>query len=462
MRRDDIDTQDQRGRSAAPSRPRSWAVFITCHGGSGWNRLDTECGNQPYSWPPGSLGLGRRSGSGFVRFFDLSDPTTLGVRRRTLATRDANAGFRYFAESQLWRGIIFPGVVAVGALAIAILAAILNAGSGEVGGLNIFVETLSGTSSTFVGGTFSILPLGFAFVAGMVSTFNPCGFAMLPAYLGLYLRVNEQEGAKATPARRLGRALLVGGTVTAGFVVLFGVTGILFGSGGRFLVNIFPWLGLAIGILLILTGAWLSSGAKTIQRIRGPGGRPNRDARRGGFPRLFSIRDQLWYRLSELHTPNFSLAVVGSTLAVGGILAALGQFVLYALGMGMSILVLTLATRALQGGCRRSHTESLALRPAGERRVHGYCRHLHRVLLAHHRRTAGRRSPSPICRAVGYRVQDTSRFYSSRSLLSVEDDSQARTIRYLYLPASRQPVDSRDQRFFRSYRCLRPNGSTRR
>ncbi len=28
MRRDDIDTQDQRGRSAAPSRPRSWAFSL--------------------------------------------------------------------------------------------------------------------------------------------------------------------------------------------------------------------------------------------------------------------------------------------------------------------------------------------------------------------------------------------------------------------------------------------------
>ena len=30
-----------------------------------------------------------------------------------------------------------------------------------------------------------IIPLGYAFGAGMVSTGNPCGFAMLPAYLGV-------------------------------------------------------------------------------------------------------------------------------------------------------------------------------------------------------------------------------------------------------------------------------------
>ena len=265
-----------------------------------------------------------------------------------MATQGENAGVGLLEDSQLWRGIIFPIVLAVGALALAVLAAAFTSQSGEVGGLNIFVETLSGTSSTFVGSTFSLLPLGFAFVAGMVSTFNPCGFAMLPAYLGLYLRVNEQDGVKATPARRLGRALFVGGTVTAGFVVLFGVTGILFGSGGRFLVNIFPWLGLAIGILLILTGAWLSSGAKIYSGLAvqaaGRIGTPGEVGARSYF--LFGIS----YGIASLScTLPIFLSVVGSTLAVGGILAALGQFVLYALGMGMSILVLTLALALFKG-----------------------------------------------------------------------------------------------------------------
>ena len=33
----------------------------------------------------------------------------------------------------------------------------------------------------------ALIPLGYAFAAGMVSAVNPCGFAMLPAYLGLYI-----------------------------------------------------------------------------------------------------------------------------------------------------------------------------------------------------------------------------------------------------------------------------------
>ena len=30
-------------------------------------------------------------------------------------------------------------------------------------------------------------PLGLAFAAGLVATINPCGFAMLPAYLSFFL-----------------------------------------------------------------------------------------------------------------------------------------------------------------------------------------------------------------------------------------------------------------------------------
>ena len=36
-----------------------------------------------------------------------------------------------------------------------------------------------------------LLPVGYAFGAGMVSTVNPCGFAMLPAYLAFYLGTGD-------------------------------------------------------------------------------------------------------------------------------------------------------------------------------------------------------------------------------------------------------------------------------
>ncbi|MFE0156614.1 hypothetical protein ACFWY5_56475 [Nonomuraea sp. NPDC059007] len=50
------------------------------------------------------------------------------------------------------------------------------------------------------------LPLALALTAGMVAAFNPCGFALLPAYLTLL--VTDAEGGRGGP---LARALLSSG-----------------------------------------------------------------------------------------------------------------------------------------------------------------------------------------------------------------------------------------------------------
>ena len=41
--------------------------------------------------------------------------------------------------------------------------------------------------------------LALAFSAGMVATVNPCGFAMLPAYLSYFLGL-EEPSAAASPS----------------------------------------------------------------------------------------------------------------------------------------------------------------------------------------------------------------------------------------------------------------------
>ncbi len=48
-----------------------------------------------------------------------------------MATQGQNAGVGLLADSQLWRGIIFPVVLAVGAVALAVLAAAFTSQTGE-------------------------------------------------------------------------------------------------------------------------------------------------------------------------------------------------------------------------------------------------------------------------------------------------------------------------------------------
>ena len=42
-------------------------------------------------------------------------------------------------------------------------------------------------------------PLALAFTAGMVATVNPCGFAMLPAYLSYFLGLEATPGGDGEP-----------------------------------------------------------------------------------------------------------------------------------------------------------------------------------------------------------------------------------------------------------------------
>lgn len=259
-------------------------------------------------------------------------------------------------ENTFARGVLVPGLVAVGAIAVAVLGALLIRGDGEIDGVNLFVESLSGNSASFLSGLGVVAPLGFAFGAGVAAAFNPCGFAMLPAYMGLYLGVGANE-EKASFVSQLGRALLVGISVTAGFVLLFAVAGGIIGLGARSVVgSILPWLGLGIGILLVLAGAWLLRGGELYTALA------QQAATRLGNPGSANVRGYFLFGLSygvaslSCTLPIF-LAVIGSSFAASDILTSFSQFVLYALGMGVVIIILTLSMAlfkgAMLGGMRK-------------------------------------------------------------------------------------------------------------
>ena len=252
-----------------------------------------------------------------------------------------------FRETNLLRGVVLPVLIATTALAVAVIGALIIRGDGGIDGVNGFVEILSGRSGAFLGGLAGASFL-FAFAAGMASAVNPCGFAMLPAYLGLYLGSNEQGNGATHPARHFGRALLIGGSVTGGFVVLFGTVGTLISLGASFVADILPWLGLVIGILLAIAGAWLIGGGKLYT------GFAARAASHLGDPSQVGVKGYFLFGLSygtaslSCTLPIF-LAVLGVSVAGTSILSSIGQFLLFALGMGLVIMVLTLGMAVFKG-----------------------------------------------------------------------------------------------------------------
>ena len=95
--------------------------------------------------------------------------------------------------------------------------------------------------------------LSLAFAAGMVAPVNPCGFALLPAWISQTL---GDADASPVPVRLL-RALRSGIALAIGFAGTLAAAGLLVSAGARGLIQAAPKLGLAVGVLLVLLGLWM-------------------------------------------------------------------------------------------------------------------------------------------------------------------------------------------------------------
>lgn len=261
------------------------------------------------------------------------------------------------------RPYIITALLSLAAVALALIGSQTLGRDGDIDPVNYFVESLAGRSANLLGGLFGAAAL-FAFAAGMASAVNPCGFAMLPAYLGLYLG-GGAAGGSGNHLRHFPRALLVGAVVTAGFVLLFGVAGALIGLGAAFLAQALPWFGLTVGILLAIGGAWLVSGGKIYTGVAARAaahiGEPTEVGIRGYF--LFGVS----YGVASLScTLPIFLAVIGLSAAGSNFLSILLNFILFALGMGLVIMALTLGMAIFKGAMTRFLRRALPyIQPVG-------------------------------------------------------------------------------------------------
>jgi cytochrome c biogenesis protein CcdA len=208
------------------------------------------------------------------------------------------------------------------------------------------VYVLEGSMSTLA----SLLPLGYAFGAGMVATVNPCGILLLPSLVAYYLSTGEAKDLSGW--RRAEKALLLSLMATLGFVALFSVIGLIVGAGGRALVAAFPAGGLVVGVALAILGGWLalSNQGFGIIGLSGAMGRV-RLAHDPGSLFVFGVS----YAVCSLScTLPIFLVVAGTALAAGGIFAVAAQFISYALGMGTILTAVILGATFFQGLVARS------------------------------------------------------------------------------------------------------------
>jgi cytochrome c-type biogenesis protein len=190
--------------------------------------------------------------------------------------------------------------------------------------------------------------LAFAIGAGMLATVNPCGFAMLPGYLTMVIA----GGGEANRVTRVGRALAASALMTAGFVVVFGIFGLLSLPLRGVLQQYLPIVTMVIGVVMVVVGVLLLSGRQLTLLLPKParGAPSTRVVSMAGYGVAFAIA-------SLSCTIGPFLAATGVALRSGDLTAGLTTFVAYAVGMGLVVAVLAvaaaLASTAVATGIRR-------------------------------------------------------------------------------------------------------------
>jgi len=177
-------------------------------------------------------------------------------------------------------------------------------------------------------------PLAYAFGVGMVATVNPCGFAMLPAYLSFFLGL---EGAEDDTRASVLQALTIGGVVTLGFLVVFGLLGILLDGALSSVQQYLPWVTIVLGFVLIGLGVALLRGRSFSVRLPTVGGTGGRQLT-SVF--LFGVS----YALVSLScTIPLFIAAVAPSFTHANFASGMAAFLAYGLGMGVVLIALTVA-----------------------------------------------------------------------------------------------------------------------
>ena len=231
-------------------------------------------------------------------------------------------------------------------LSVSIIVSVLDNMS-DLHTVNIVIDSISGITQGFLANIVGITGL-FAFSAGVVSAVNPCGFAMLPAYLGLYMSTSIYEKDSTHYGKMILKGLFIGCCVGLGVLSLFLFVGLITGFALNFIRSIMEWVGLLLGVGLITIGIWLMNGGRLYTsltaRIGQSIGNPTQISLKGFF--LFGVS----YGVASLScTLPIFLSVVGINLNGSSIYDSMMQFALYGAGMGSMILFVTLSMAILKG-----------------------------------------------------------------------------------------------------------------
>jgi cytochrome c-type biogenesis protein len=171
---------------------------------------------------------------------------------------------------------------------------------------------------------------------GMVATVNPCGFAMLPAYLSYFLGLEDSEAE--VPRASVAQAVRVACAVAAGFLAVFALAGVAVELTSLPVQENVPWISIVIGVALFALGVAMLCGFEPSVRLPrlDQGGR----TRSVGSMFVFGVS----YAIASIGcTLPLFLGAVAGTMTRDSVVEGVMVFGVYGLGMTLVLLALTVA-----------------------------------------------------------------------------------------------------------------------
>jgi len=179
----------------------------------------------------------------------------------------------------------------------------------------------------FVEGDFA-----YSLLLGMLAAVNPCGFVLLPAYLVSYLSVDDSSG----PAVRVRRSLVVGGSVSAGFLAVFIVVGAVSRLFTGWLATNAKYAALVIGLGLMVVGVRMLGGWRPKLWVPSLSG-----SARGASTRNMVLFGVVYAVASIGCTIGLLTTAILGSFSRDGALSGVISVGLYGLGMGLFVVALT-------------------------------------------------------------------------------------------------------------------------
>jgi cytochrome c-type biogenesis protein len=174
-----------------------------------------------------------------------------------------------------------------------------------------------------------------AFVAGVFATFNPCGFAMLPAYLSLAILDSQELRSRRT---QIFKALKFSGLMGLGIVGVFAIFSLVIFPISTSIQKYLPYVTSFLGLLILLFGgALIFKGPVLLKKIWSPNVPPT-----GSW--VTYILYGVTFALGSISCTIGPFLAVTSTALGASLVESLLTYIFYGLGFVATISILAIFT----------------------------------------------------------------------------------------------------------------------